>query len=162
MSKLSGMTRAVLDPLAVTLAIDDDARQRFDDERATLWPDAPAPATHVQLFREVPGEIAPAVRLDLADAAGAPIASIASLVLRPLEAAGQTEEGSLPADSLFRVDWQLVSPTPADATEQSWESLRAAAPDAERFVLAVDGEPVGWTAPHGGALDWWGGPVLAG
>jgi hypothetical protein len=64
------MTRAVLDPLAVTLAIDDDARQRFDDERATLWPDAPAPATHVQLFREVPGEIAPAVRLDLADAAG--------------------------------------------------------------------------------------------
>lgn len=40
--------------------------------------------------------------------------------------------------------------------------LRAAAPDAERFVLAVDGEPVGWTAPHGGALDWWGGPVLAG
>ena len=36
------------------------------------------------------------------------------------------------------------------------------APREERFVLAVDSEPVGWTAPHGGALDWWGGPVLAG
>lgn len=64
------MTRGLLDPLAVTLAIDDDARQRFDDERAKLWPDAPAHAAHVQLFREIPGEIAPSVRMDLADAAG--------------------------------------------------------------------------------------------
>jgi hypothetical protein len=24
----------------------------------------------------------------------------------------------------------------------------------ERFLLAVDGRPVAWTAPHGGALDW--------
>jgi hypothetical protein len=64
------MTRAVLDPLAVTLAIDDDARQRFDDERARVWPDAPVHATRVLLFREIAGEIAPSVRLDLADAAG--------------------------------------------------------------------------------------------
>jgi hypothetical protein len=64
------MTRGLLDPLAVTLAIDDAARQKFDDERGRLWPDAPVHATHVQLFREIPGEIGPAVRLDLADAAG--------------------------------------------------------------------------------------------
>jgi hypothetical protein len=65
------MTRGLLDPLAVTLAIDDAARQKFDDERARLWPDAPAHAAHVRLFREVPGEIGPSVRLDLADAADA-------------------------------------------------------------------------------------------
>jgi hypothetical protein len=64
------MTRGLLDPLAVTLAIDDAARQRFDDERGRLWPDAPRHAGHVELFREIPGEIGPSVRLDLADAAG--------------------------------------------------------------------------------------------
>jgi hypothetical protein len=64
------MTRAALDPLAVTLAIDDAARQRFDDERARLWADAPPHAAHARLFREIPGEITPSVRLDLADAAG--------------------------------------------------------------------------------------------
>jgi hypothetical protein len=64
------MTRGLLDPLAVTLAIDDDARDRFAAERARLWPDAPDSAAHVQLFREIPGEIAPSVRLDLADASG--------------------------------------------------------------------------------------------
>lgn len=26
--------------------------------------------------------------------------------------------------------------------------------DDERFLLAVDGRPVAWTAPHGGTLDW--------
>lgn len=26
--------------------------------------------------------------------------------------------------------------------------------DDERFLLAVDGRPVAWTAPHGGSLDW--------
>jgi hypothetical protein len=64
------MTRGLLDPLTVTLAIDDAARQKFDDERGRLWPAAPAHAAHVLLFRELPGEIGPAVRLDLADAAG--------------------------------------------------------------------------------------------
>ena len=64
------MTRGLLDPLAVTLAIDDESRQRFDAERERLWPDAPASAGHIQLFREIPGEIAPSVRLDLADTAG--------------------------------------------------------------------------------------------
>jgi hypothetical protein len=64
------MTRGLLDPLAVTLAIDDQSRRRFDELRAQLWPDAPASARHIQLFREVPGEIAPSVKLDLADATG--------------------------------------------------------------------------------------------
>lgn len=28
--------------------------------------------------------------------------------------------------------------------------------DDERFLLAVDGQPVAWTEPHGGALEWFG------
>jgi len=31
---------------------------------------------------------------------------------------------------------------------------RAGAPPRGRFLLSVNGEPVGWTDPHGAALDW--------
>jgi hypothetical protein len=57
-------------PLAVTLAIDAAAQQRFDAERAR-WSPAGGVA-HVVLFHELPGELEEQVRTDLVDIAGPP------------------------------------------------------------------------------------------
>lgn len=65
------MTRATLAPLVVTLALDPAAQQRFDAERAALFPPGTTEVgAHVTLFHAVPGELLPSVRLDLHDNAG--------------------------------------------------------------------------------------------
>jgi 2'-5' RNA ligase len=62
-------------PLVVTLAIDTAAQQRFDDERARLFPPGrTAVGAHVTLFHAVPGELEQQVRADLVEQAGAPFA----------------------------------------------------------------------------------------
>ncbi|MBP2327135.1 acyl transferase domain-containing protein/acyl carrier protein [Kibdelosporangium banguiense] len=50
-----------------------------------------------------------AVELDIADNTGAPVASIGSLLLRPMSAVPQAAEGSA-GDSLFAVSWQQAEP----------------------------------------------------
>ena len=60
-----------MQPLVVTLAIDDAAQQRFDAERARLFPPGRTQVgAHVTLFHAVPGELETQVRSDLAAAAG--------------------------------------------------------------------------------------------
>ncbi|WUL55949.1 type I polyketide synthase [Amycolatopsis sp. NBC_00348] len=54
-----------------------------------------------------------AVALTLADAEGRPVASIGSLVLRPVSAAQIAAARTRGHDSLFRVDWTAVPATPA-------------------------------------------------
>ncbi|GAB3152768.1 hypothetical protein GCM10027258_54350 [Amycolatopsis stemonae] len=59
------------------------------------------------------------VRVRLADPAGRPVASVDALVLRPL-----TAEAARPVrkahDSLFRLDWQPVTPWPVEAGPRRW------------------------------------------
>ncbi|MFF7656837.1 SDR family NAD(P)-dependent oxidoreductase [Streptomyces sp. NPDC007983] len=72
---------------------------------------------------------ADAVSLELADATGAPVASVEQLALRPV-AAGQLA-GARPAayhESLYRLDWATV-PVAAEGTAQ-WAVLGSGAPDA--------------------------------
>ncbi|MEU3752533.1 type I polyketide synthase [Streptomyces olivoreticuli] len=53
-----------------------------------------------------------AVALAIADEAGAPVGSVDSLALRPLDADQFTSVGGAHHDALFRIDWALL-PTPA-------------------------------------------------
>lgn len=58
-------------PLVVTLAIEDAAQQRFDAERARLFPPGRTQVgAHVTLFHAVPGELEEQVRADLVRAGG--------------------------------------------------------------------------------------------
>lgn len=60
-------------PLVVTLLLDDEAQQRFDDLRSRHFPgDRLVVGAHVTLFHAVPGEHEDAVRTDLGTAAGRP------------------------------------------------------------------------------------------
>lgn len=60
-------------PLVVTLAVDAEAQQHFDAERARLFPAGrTAVGAHVTLFHAVPGELEEQVRADLVDRAGPP------------------------------------------------------------------------------------------
>lgn len=60
-------------PLVVTLAIEDSAQQRFDEERRRLFPPGRTQVgAHVTLFHAVPGELEERVRADLVAAAGPP------------------------------------------------------------------------------------------
>ena len=60
-------------PLVVTLVLDDATQDRFDAERARLFPPGrTAVGAHVTLFHAVPGELRPTVENDLRAAAGPP------------------------------------------------------------------------------------------
>jgi 2'-5' RNA ligase len=61
----------VVQPLVVTLAIDDAAQARFDDERSRLFPAGRTQVgAHVTLFHAVPGDLEQRVQTDLAGVAG--------------------------------------------------------------------------------------------
>ena len=60
-----------MNPLVVTLALDGPTQERFDAQRARLFPRSPVGA-HVTLFHAVPGELRPTVEDDLRAAAGPP------------------------------------------------------------------------------------------
>lgn len=58
-------------PLVITLAIEDAAQRRFDDERRRLFPPGRTEVgAHVTLFHAVPGDLEEQVRTDLGNAAG--------------------------------------------------------------------------------------------
>ncbi|MER5267030.1 type I polyketide synthase [Actinosynnema sp. NPDC002837] len=71
-----------------------------------------------------------AVTLQLADADGAPVASVASLALRPVSA---DQLASSAAESLFRVEWSPVSASPVSTSLVSVDAvvLEAGAPGAD-------------------------------
>ncbi len=81
-----------------------------------------------------------AVSLDLADESGAPVASVAALTLRPVEAA------SAGADALFRVDWIPAAgvASPVRWTELATADLADLGPDVPEAVLV----PVGSADIH--------------
>ncbi|WP_329572900.1 type I polyketide synthase [Kitasatospora sp. NBC_01266] len=65
------------------------------------------------------------VGVDLADSAGAPVAAIDSLVLRPLTEDLLTADRALVRDALFRIDWQPVAQPPAEGrTVRAWDAPR--------------------------------------
>ncbi|WP_181773149.1 type I polyketide synthase [Amycolatopsis pittospori] len=55
-----------------------------------------------------------AVSVEVADEAGKPVASVASLVMRPVTAAQLGDTGRLPRNSLFAVDWTELPALPAE------------------------------------------------
>ncbi|WP_190120711.1 polyketide synthase dehydratase domain-containing protein, partial [Streptomyces flavofungini] len=120
-----GLHPALLDAslhgLALTAVGDDDAagaRLPFSWTGVTLYATG-ASALRVRLTPAASG----AVSLTLADVSGEPVATVDSLVLRAL-AAGDLDTGSGDDDSLFRVDWTVVS-APAPATSGPYAVLGA-------------------------------------
>ncbi|WP_345006251.1 SDR family NAD(P)-dependent oxidoreductase, partial [Streptosporangium album] len=119
-----------------------------------------------------------AVSVELADGAGAPVASVESLVARPVSAE-QLGAAAGRGDSLFRVEWQPVPTGPAAAPVRGWavfgegldlgenvpvhsglESLGAAPPETVLLPVPVPGGdvPSAVRAATGGVLatlrDW--------
>ncbi|MEU4768030.1 beta-ketoacyl synthase N-terminal-like domain-containing protein, partial [Actinosynnema sp. NPDC023794] len=94
-----------------------------------------------------------AVALDVADAGGAPVASVASLVLRPVDVkqVGAAAAGTF--ESLFRVEWSPVSASPVSADVVVLEAGAAGAdPVGVRAeVSRVLGEVQGWLARGDGS-----------
>ncbi|WP_434056813.1 SDR family NAD(P)-dependent oxidoreductase [Amycolatopsis ponsaeliensis] len=94
-----------------------------------------------------------AVSLDVADGAGAPVASVESLLLRPMSAVPQAAAPS-DGDSLFRVtweradldavaevlDWSVLGPDPFGLTEALGAKAVSAAEATGLAVLAAGGE----------------------
>jgi acyl transferase domain-containing protein/acyl carrier protein len=74
------------------------------------------------------------IRLAVADVTGAPVASVDSLVLRPVSADQLRVSGSGHTDSLFRVDWTTISGVP-HAESGVWAVL-GDTPDADALAAA--------------------------
>ncbi len=73
-----------MQPLVVTLALDDAAQQHFDAERERLFPAGRTDVgAHVTLFHAVPGELEMQVRADLALHAG-PVFAVGVAGVLPL------------------------------------------------------------------------------
>ncbi|MEV8441639.1 SDR family NAD(P)-dependent oxidoreductase [Actinosynnema sp. NPDC051121] len=93
---------------------------------------------HAAGARELRVRISPAgsgaVSLDLADAEGAPVASVASLALRPLG-----DAGSAGPDALFGVDWVPVAVT----GERAWARVERDAVELPAGDAVVDFVPAG-------------------
>ncbi|WP_340563441.1 type I polyketide synthase [Streptomyces sp. GSL17-111] len=90
-----------------------------------------------------------AVSLDLADAEGQPVASVASLVLRP--AGAVADAAALPSDTLFRVRWAALPTTDGRADERPWTVVAGPAelagladlPEVPALVAVHAGPPSG-------------------
>ncbi|MFI8932614.1 type I polyketide synthase [Streptomyces sp. NPDC053474] len=85
---------------------------------------------------------ADAVSLAVADGAGAPVATVDSLVLRP--AAPDQAMGNEPSDALFGVDWVSVALPDGDVPTTRWSDLEALAqpPEGELSDFVVLSCPV--------------------
>ncbi|QDY07369.1 SDR family NAD(P)-dependent oxidoreductase [Micromonospora sp. HM134] len=87
------------------------------------------------------------VRIAVADAVGAPVATVRSLVLRPV----QVTAGTGVADALFGLDWQPVTVTPT-ATTWTWHPDTAPTGDGHT-TTAVPGGGDGGSATADGAAE---------
>ncbi|WP_432905347.1 SDR family NAD(P)-dependent oxidoreductase [Micromonospora matsumotoense] len=88
------------------------------------------------------------VRIAVADAVGAPVATVQSLVLRPVQVATATAGV---ADALFGLDWQPVTVTPT-ATAWTWHPDTAPTGDGHT-TTAAPGDGEGGTATADGAAE---------
>ncbi|MFJ4658844.1 type I polyketide synthase [Nocardia sp. NPDC088792] len=85
---------------------------------------------------------ADAVALELADGAGAPVASIGALMLRPVTADGLDRRPRIRPRSLFRIDWPQIQPHPIAETVDIHRDLDEIGEHAAEFtVLAFEPEP---------------------
>ncbi|MEV3875261.1 SDR family NAD(P)-dependent oxidoreductase, partial [Streptomyces sp. NPDC049906] len=84
-----------------------------------------------------------AVSLSLSDPAGAPVASVDALVLRPVAVDELSAEPAPHRDSLFRVEWQPKPDAAAPAAHTPWAPLpgHGATEPAARTALLPLGEP---------------------
>ncbi|KJK54932.1 type I polyketide synthase, partial [Saccharothrix sp. ST-888] len=117
------LSDAALHAVGLTGIAADDALLPF------AWSEVQLHATGARELRvrvrtlEQPG----AVSLTLADAAGAPVASVGTLALRPIPADQLAAAAkSARAGSLYRVDW-VPAPTPAEVPDRRLEVLRTPA-----------------------------------
>ncbi|QUH02488.1 SDR family NAD(P)-dependent oxidoreductase [Saccharopolyspora erythraea] len=115
-----GIHPALLDATLHALALRPDAEQA---QLPFAWGGVRLHATGASYLRV---RLAPAdgdaVALELADADGAPVASVDSLVLRPLPAA--TPDASRPHDSLFHLAWEEL-PLTGEPAVGRWAVLGA-------------------------------------
>ncbi|MGW5774373.1 type I polyketide synthase, partial [Streptomyces longwoodensis] len=112
-----GVHPALLDAALHALSLTgttEGARLPFSWSGVRLHATGPA-AARVRMVPTGDGTVA----LDLFDTTGAPVASVASLALRP---AGGPAAVRVPHDSLFRLDWE-VAPAPADPVAGTWAVL---------------------------------------
>ena len=109
-------------PLVITLALDPVAQQRFDGERAALFPAGrTAVGAHVTLFHAVPGQLEPTVRADLAEVcARAPF----TVAVTEVTALGRGAGYRLRAAGLDDVHAQLRRRWQADLTAQDRQGFR--------------------------------------
>ncbi|WP_213455460.1 KR domain-containing protein, partial [Rhizomonospora bruguierae] len=88
-----------------------------------------------------------AIRLELTDGAGAPVASVAELLLRPISAAQLNGAGQ---DDLFRIEWRPLPAGSAKAVDWvAWADLPADGPVPAAVVLRC--APAGGQDPLGAA-----------
>nr|WP_317441277.1 type I polyketide synthase [Streptomyces collinus] len=85
-----------------------------------------------------------AVALDLADLSGSPVASVGALSLREISAE-QLAVLRQGGDSLYRIDWQPITPVPPVDSDVMWAKVGAGCPyvDLPALVEAIDSGSVG-------------------
>ncbi|MFC4566098.1 SDR family NAD(P)-dependent oxidoreductase, partial [Nocardiopsis mangrovi] len=81
-----------------------------------------------------------AVSLAMADGTGAPVATLGSLVFRPISAARLARTGDGAADSMFRVAWSAL-PSGPDAGEPGWGLLGPPGPGPHGRPQATYADP---------------------
>ncbi|MFD3736423.1 polyketide synthase dehydratase domain-containing protein, partial [Streptomyces sp. NPDC058632] len=135
-----GLHPALFDAALHAFALDDDGRGGVPFSWAGVSLHASgASALRVRLTRDADGTMA----LDLADPAGAPVASVESLVVRPL-AAGQLSAAT--HDSLYQVDWVQARGTRAAGASSEPATVTGTA-DLEALVAGEVPETVLATVP---------------
>ncbi|MYT26905.1 SDR family NAD(P)-dependent oxidoreductase, partial [Streptomyces sp. SID7760] len=131
---------AALHTVALTGVTGDRAALPFAWSGVTLAAEGAA-AVRVRVSALGDGEVA----VDLADSAGQLVASVDSLVLRPLTDDRLAQDRSLTRDALFRIDWQPLPAAAAEASLTTWEASRTEDGELADVVL--------WDAPAGTGAD---------
>nr|BAO66542.1 type I polyketide synthase [Streptomyces sp. MJ635-86F5] len=103
-----------------------------------------------------------AVALEVADTAGVPVASVDSLVLRPVDVDRFSTARAAGRDALYRVDWVEVPAPAADVEAVAWEALEPGdgVPDVVVLRCGGGGDPEAVRAETGrvlGVLRSWSG-----
>ncbi|MFF8104500.1 SDR family NAD(P)-dependent oxidoreductase, partial [Streptomyces sp. NPDC016640] len=150
-----GLHPALFDAALHAFALDNDGRGGVPFSWAGVSLHASgASALRVRLTRDADGTMA----LELADPAGDPVASVESLVVRPL-AAGQL--GAATHDSLYQVDWvpargtRTAEVSPEPVTVSAAAELEAMEDEVPATVLAtVPGAADGVVGSVHGAAAW--------
>ncbi|MDQ1041744.1 acyl transferase domain-containing protein [Streptomyces sp. V3I8] len=140
-----GLHPALLDAAMHALSLGDSGEEQtllpFSWGGITLHA-VGATALRVALLRESPGTVA----MELADATGAPVASVQALAFRPVSPEQLRASGGSVGQSLFRVEWNAFTDTAGSAALLSWEDALTArsVPDAVLYDCP---------APTAGLLD---------